>query len=722
MGFRGASTVRAALNLRFLSVAGDGLPSASAVVQTLLCRAGVSRALPAVLLVLACHPGGLAPSHGLAVSPDALRLSPALPEATFVLRNTGQDAEQVALNASAPFSVTPSSVALAAGDAVTVTVTFAPTADGVFTQTLTAAGTTASAAVALTGETPCVSTKACRQSARDPSTGACVESPVANGTSCPSACLNGATCLDGTCVGQPVSCDDGNPCTLDLCADDTGCFHADGTASCPSDSCNAPTCSPDAGCGLSPVPDGTSCGPGDCTVHTCIAGVCVERAMPDNSPCGRASTCQSAGTCQGGACARPPATTLQRAWRHDVPSDSQLWSPLMIDSAGRLHWLECGSSMPGCTHVAFTEDGVQLYRQPVPDIPYLSNQALLTDTLLVAGLYTIVTAVNLSDGSKAWEHNFATELQQSGPACGTVPGMSFPYLTAMADDGHGGLLVQFQDQGCGDWWSGAWTVKLDAQTGATQWVRPYLGAWMTCDLSYGGGSIAADEAGNAYVFEGFNGGCGSPTTGVTPRVSSYAPDGSTRWTRPWTWVNWPTALSSGLLFDQSGERVSVSDGGVLSTLALPPPNYNVDTVFSSRGGFTVNGFYDDDGMSLFRLNAQGTVDWSMSFDAGPGFIMGTSPTLTASDSLLLPVASHPSGNELWEVAADAGISRCPLPGLPAGLVSQYDQSVLTPGGMWVVVHLSPWYAVEGYPLTGVAPATSGWIRPGGSETNGRHPR
>ncbi len=49
----------------------------------------------------------------------------------------------------------------------------------------------------------------------------------ANGAFCDdkNRCTRNERCQDGRCLGQPISCDDGLPCTRDLCKPDQGCVH-----------------------------------------------------------------------------------------------------------------------------------------------------------------------------------------------------------------------------------------------------------------------------------------------------------------------------------------------------------------------------------------------------------------------------------------------------------------------------------------------------------------
>jgi hypothetical protein len=333
-----------------------------------------------------------------------------------------------------------------------------------------------------------------------------------------------------------------------------------------------------------------------------------------------------------------------------------------------------------------------------------------------------VTATRLVDGGFAWTHDFSNDFQGSPPSCGGAPPGLFPYLSSLADDGHGGLLVQLQSQGCGDAWNGDWTVKLDAQTGATLWVRPYLGAWLACQEAYGGGRIVSDEAGNAYVFEGFNAGsCPNRATGVQPRVVAYDSAGTTLWSQPWGFADWPTALGGGVIDQQSGDLLSTADGGLLRTVPLAASSWGVETVRSARGSFIVQGTISAPMLNVVRLDAQGAVTWSGSLDGG-NFEVGD-PVLTARDTLVVPFTSNYGSwiqsTALVEIIPDGGINRCPLPSLH--LTDLYSQTLLLSGGRWFAVRWNPWFAVDAYQLPNVEPATAGWVCPGGSPAHGGRP-
>lgn len=188
--------------------------------------------------------------------------------------------------------------------------------------------------VATPDDARCNDGEACTADQCDPGTG-CVHDPEPDGTACSddSFCTTGDACLDGTCTpqGPPLTCDDGNACTLDECLPAIGCRYREDAVLCP---CGGPV----------PQPDGTACADGnDCTRgDACLGGVCApgpgcsedgsactEEAcvpfvdgselclafddqcatscagQPDGTPCSDGSACTE-GTCQGGACVTTP--------------------------------------------------------------------------------------------------------------------------------------------------------------------------------------------------------------------------------------------------------------------------------------------------------------------------------------------------------------------------------------------------------------------------------
>jgi len=123
----------------------------------------------------------------------------------------------------------------------------------------------------------------CTDDSCDPVSG-CVN--AANTAACDdgNVCTSGDHCAGGACVPEDtVDCNDGNPCTDDLCKLDGGCQHLDNTAPCEDgdpcttwDTCSAGDCVPGSGT--------LSCYDGDpCTQDVCTAQVGCE--FPLIVPC-----------------------------------------------------------------------------------------------------------------------------------------------------------------------------------------------------------------------------------------------------------------------------------------------------------------------------------------------------------------------------------------------------------------------------------------------------
>jgi hypothetical protein len=115
------------------------------------------------------------------------------------------------------------------------------------------------------GQVLCDDGNPCTDDLCDEQTWTCKATPVADATPCDDgkACTIDATCLAGQCIGTE-SCDDGNSCTLGGCG-------ADGN------------------CAFVPVPDQTGCDDGSvCTLDdACAAGECLGAALPceDGNDC-----------------------------------------------------------------------------------------------------------------------------------------------------------------------------------------------------------------------------------------------------------------------------------------------------------------------------------------------------------------------------------------------------------------------------------------------------
>ncbi|MEC8023128.1 MAG: hypothetical protein VX223_04290, partial [Myxococcota bacterium] len=103
--------------------------------------------------------------------------------------------------------------------------------------------------------------------------------------SSPLPCID-AQCVDGTCVSSPVLCDDGDPCTDDVCDPVTeGCLFVADPA------CSEDPCMVGGDC---PNPGGVGC-----AAPMCLDGLCMLSLVTcdDFSPC-TADSCNESGQCQ----------------------------------------------------------------------------------------------------------------------------------------------------------------------------------------------------------------------------------------------------------------------------------------------------------------------------------------------------------------------------------------------------------------------------------------
>ena len=166
----------------------------------------------------------------------------------------------------------------------------------------------------------------------DPTVG-CMNTPLADGTGCSDddACTRVDTCQGGVCVsGEARDCNDGNPCTDDVCDPRTGCRHtpfpdgtpcvdgnactfaevcyvgrcvAGGTLNCgDGNPCTDDTCDPALGCRHTPVQDGAVCSDSNaCTAgDACRHGACIGGPPPncvDTNPC-TADSCDALAGCR----------------------------------------------------------------------------------------------------------------------------------------------------------------------------------------------------------------------------------------------------------------------------------------------------------------------------------------------------------------------------------------------------------------------------------------
>lgn len=139
--------------------------------------------------------------------------------------------------------------------------------------------------------------------------GKCKHAPATGNLVCEdnNFCTPSSFCVAGKCQGfDQVNCDDGNPCTDDVCDPVLGkCVNTYNTAPCEDgDACtNNGVCS-NGSCQSQPI----NCLPVDnvCLVGECINGVCHYQPNPAVVTCDDSNSCTLDDTCTSGACIGTP--------------------------------------------------------------------------------------------------------------------------------------------------------------------------------------------------------------------------------------------------------------------------------------------------------------------------------------------------------------------------------------------------------------------------------
>lgn len=238
-----------------------------------------------------CAPTLVDSSASLRVAPDALDFGPTFVGSSstreLTLHNPGRAPIEVSVAVDGAFEALAGPRVITGGASEVVSVRFLPLAPGRATGAVRVGERT----VVLSGEglavPECGAPAACQSRRFDVDEARCLERPQPNGTACETRCIAG-TCETGTCVGVLRGCDDANACTLDSCDEVQGCSHVVRACPRPTNPCRVARCDADAGCGSEPVPDGTLCGPDDCTAHdvdVCVDGTCTRRTRPDSARC-----------------------------------------------------------------------------------------------------------------------------------------------------------------------------------------------------------------------------------------------------------------------------------------------------------------------------------------------------------------------------------------------------------------------------------------------------
>ncbi len=235
-------------------------------------------------------------------------------EASVVLENRGTRAAEGTIELSSDaFRLVQSSAGftLDAGDAQTWVVRFVPLVDGDHEATLrflAADATGPEVDVALTGRgvpVPfCDDQNECTDDVYDIENERCAFVFHQRSCTTDNACLVNPSCHLGICVGEPRACPDAaSPCQESVCLPDAGCIERDIPAFCDDgDPCTDDVCTV-TGCAHPAADNGTVCREAEgCTSFgICQQGDCIDIPVPDGAPCDDGAFCTT-DACQGGVC------------------------------------------------------------------------------------------------------------------------------------------------------------------------------------------------------------------------------------------------------------------------------------------------------------------------------------------------------------------------------------------------------------------------------------
>lgn len=705
-----------------------------------------------ILAVVGCSKGGVRAVVGdVDLSSSAVHFESAFvgysTTRELILRNSSRTDRPVSLIITGPFSTEPEAI-VPGGSQRVLTVRFAPLEPGPALGTLTLSDGQNTFEVALDGAgvSPAICTPSapCVTSTFDASTGACVETLVADGSQCTSdnACFLGGTCAKGVCLGTARDCADTDLCTLDTCDPTGGCMHLPKQCAAPLDPCKVARCDSKLGCVTTDALDGTACGPGDCSsARVCILGECKSRPVPDGATCGAATPCQSTGICQQQVCERPPPTPLVEAWSYDFPGQVSGFRGV-TDPAENLYWVECafGGILPelcdACTRCAatsYTRNGSLRFRQVLPGSSGYQPDPLhlIAGNQLVYAMPFRLGAVSISDGTPLWSR--ATSL----PIPGAPDVADFFEVTSMLADATGVYLLAARHQGSGDKVRQSALMKLDPATGAVIFTKFFDG-----NLS----GAVLDEQNNLYIVVVPHPQYVNPTPGPPSSLISFNSAGTERWVvLLQSDHERPLAVFGGELIMAFGEvrstvdglkRVAAPGGSLVRnplmtplgrTLLIDPPSQCCPTCPCPQIAPRVDAI---------RLQPDSPVlDWQTPIATSSGSGLSTivsEPVATRQGDLLIARVQNGKPVELSALNA-AGAKRfsCEIPTTPVagGATSHFITAAALLSNRWAVVeHIECLIcAVPSNPrlrvfeVPGERPTLHGWVGTRGSPSGSSRP-
>lgn len=678
-----------------------------------------------LLAFVACKSDRLAPVTG-ELRPGTTRLP--FPDAivgqtthaNLTLSNTGRADMDVTLATVEPFSGSRLALTIPGGSSTVLSLAFAPPALGPYEQPLTLTANGVTQQVLLIGECisdpKCLSANACKSSTLERVSARCVEAPLPDGTNCTqsTACFSAASCVAGECVGTPISCDDHDACSTDVCEPSSGCVHFPATARCASstDPCKVPACDPVVGCTFTDAEDGTRCGPSDCsTARVCITGTCQTRPVSEGAPCGDRSPCQARGRCTEGTCVRPPPGQLTTAWTVWAKWGERVDAPAMADEQNNVYWRERNEQQGTASVVSVSSAGDRRFDVPVGPVV----RAAIIDGVLVVQQPSSLQGRKLTDGSLTWarelnDGNVVTSVKSISRGLGGS--MYVGYTRFDAGFAFGSMV-------------GATVAALNVYDGTTLW-QSHLPNQSVDDQS-----MPVDERGFVYV------GTWEERSPLR-RYVSFTPSGATRWSFP-NPHGGPAAVFGGRVYHWDHWLSETSDGGWVNEeaptllasgyprLALGAISFVGSDVIDAGSCSSPDTVVPSRQMHLVRVDPPtSTQRWSVRI-SGPGGAgeQLTNPVLTSNATVVFsqPLSyCDPNGAYVLREVSAFGESSysCPLPGTE----TYYGEGLLV-DGKWIAAIRSRDGGQDGMraiELPGVMLPEHGWSVAWGSSARDNHAR
>jgi hypothetical protein len=646
---------------------------------------------------------------------------------SLTLVATGRAGVQVDAVTDVPFFVVVSQIVVPGSGSGTVDVLFSAGSTPVEGELLLTAGRT-TAKVKLKGvgvrPLPCVPQGECRESRFDLESGQCIESPQADGAACipSSRCQENGRCQAGACVGQPRTCNDDNPCTVDSCSPTLGCVKADVVCPSPKDPCKAGVCDRNEGCKEVNVADFSPCGAVSCKeARVCFSGTCRSVTPPEGFVCAPATPCQDEGKCSAGECVRPDPVELEPDFSAALGGApiAEDGGPVVLADDGTVYASVCGED-GGCWLAAYTESGLLRYASPYDGGGARTLLAASDAGVVVLAADALESYAARGAGELKWRTSLSASRDGGMLEEGATTGAGRVALTV-----EGNVLTHVTWRGdAGEERSGL--VLLSAQAGVPL-------AWGPEEEGGGEARLAVDDTRGAYLYTPWDGRLAftswapdeqSPDGGLPPAdgglttlalelLDAGVADGGAS-----------LALASGRLFvgtrafvDTDGGTVRGADwdGGAraLSPLTEPvllSPGGTVGHAFARACDRTDGVPCSEDALRTV-LRSFNTDDGGVLFDVDvlpSPLLPGTfheAALLEGNTMGVLADAHLPGGQRQawleWIVSGNK-VGQCSLKGRP-----EVAGAVFAGGALNVVLHRDGIWWLEAYPLGGSV-ETHGW--------------